>query len=65
MEQYNRRQEIGKVLLDVSKYLVTAGVVGGILSEKLTFVFGLTLFVIAIVIFIIGAYTIPPGKEKK
>ncbi len=65
MKQYNRRQEIGKVLLDISKYLFTAGIVGGILTDKLTPLFGISIFVVAVAVFIIGAYTIPSGKENR
>lgn len=63
MKHEDRRKESGKMLMDVTKYLLTVGVVGGFLTEKISYVSGLLLFVIAFVVFIIGFYSIPPKKE--
>lgn len=51
------------MILDVSKYLVTAGLIGGLLTEKITAFAGIIVFVIAIGISMVGFYVIPPKKE--
>lgn len=59
MRHEDRRKEAGKMLMDVTKYLLTVGVIGGVLTEKLSVATGLPLFTIAIIVFIIGFYAIP------
>ncbi|MEW6067294.1 MAG: DUF6722 family protein [Nitrospirota bacterium] len=49
--------------MDVTKYLLTVGIISGFLTEKFSYVAGITLFVVAIVVFIVGFYSIPPKKE--
>ncbi|MEW6419186.1 MAG: DUF6722 family protein [Nitrospirota bacterium] len=63
MRHEDRRKEAGKMLMDVTKYLLTVGVIGGFLSEKFPYVSGIILFVVALVVFIAGFYSIPPKKE--
>lgn len=63
MKHTDRRKEAGKMLMDVTKYLLTVGVIGGALTEKFSFTIGLSLFVIAVVVFIVGFYAIPATKE--
>jgi len=36
MRQDERRKELGKMLMDVAKYLATVGFIGSILAENLT-----------------------------
>ena len=50
--------------MDVTKYLLTVGIVGGILTERLSTITGVILFIIAIIVFLIGFYVIPPRKEE-
>lgn len=63
MKHDDRRKETGKMLLDVTKYLLTAGLIGGVLTEKVTLAFGFIFVALAIVVFLIGFFTIPPKKE--
>lgn len=63
MKHEDRRKESGKMLMDVTKYLLTVGVVGSFLTEKISYISAIILFIIAVVIFIIGFYSIPPKKE--
>lgn len=65
MMHEDRRREAGKMLMDVTKYLLTVGVIGGALTEKFSVATAIALFVIAVAVFIIGFYTIPVKKEKK
>jgi len=36
VKYYNRRQEIGKMLVDVVKYIITIVIIGSLLTERLT-----------------------------
>lgn len=65
MRHRDRRKELGKMLMDISKYLVTVGLVGGIIADKLYSVLGIIMFVLAVVSAIIGFYIIPEIKEDK
>jgi hypothetical protein len=51
--------------MDATKYLLTVGVIGGALTEKFSVAMALALFVIAVVVFVIGFYTILAKKEKQ
>jgi len=62
MRHEDRRKEAGKMFIDIAKYIITVGVIGGMLSERMTVIMAIAIFVIAIVAFIIGFYTIPPKK---
>ncbi len=53
------------MFIDIAKYIVTVGIVGGMLSERMTIFMAIAIFVVAIVSFIIGFYTIPPKKGEK
>jgi len=64
MKHEDRRKESGKMLMDVTKYLLTVGIVGGVLTEKLSYFTGAILFIIAVVVFIVGFYSIPPKREE-
>jgi len=63
MKHEDRRKEAGKMLMDITKYLLTVGIIGGILTERMTALTGSALFVIAVAVFIIGFYAVPPKKE--
>lgn len=65
MKHEDRRKEAGKMFIDISKYIVPVGIVGGILYEKISITLACAIFVVAIASFIIGFYTIPPKKEEK
>jgi len=51
--------------MDVTKFLLTVGVIGGALTEKVSVATALALFGIAILVFVIGFYAIPAKKEKQ
>jgi len=63
MKHQERRKEAGKMFIDVAKYIVTVGIIGNILSERMTVAAASAIFTVAIISFIIGFYTIPPKKE--
>jgi len=64
MKHEDRRKEAGKMFVDIAKYIVTVGIIGNILSEKMSIPAAVAIFTVAIISFIIGFYTIPPKKEK-
>lgn len=64
MKHEDRRKEYGKMILDVSKYLLTAGLIGGILTEKMKTIDAIVLFTVAVTVSIIGFYIIPAKKEE-
>jgi hypothetical protein len=65
MKHEDRRREAGKMFIDVAKYIVTVGIIGGVLTEKMSVIAASAIFIVAIISFIIGFYTIPPKKEGK
>jgi len=65
MKHEDRRREAGKMFIDVAKYSVTVGIIGGILAEKMPISAAIAIFIVAIISFVIGFYTIPPKKEGK
>lgn len=64
MKHEERRKEAGKMFIDVSKYIVTVGIIGNIVSEKMSIAAAISIFTVAIISFIIGFYTIPPKKRR-
>ena len=64
MKHEDRRKEAGKMFIDVAKYIVTVGIIGNILSEKMSIAAATAIFTVAIISFIIGFYTIPPKKGR-
>lgn len=63
MKHEDRRKEAGKMLMDVTEYLLTAGVVGGVLTEKVSYTTSFALLFIAVIAFISGFYAIPAKKR--
>lgn len=61
----DRRKEAGKMFLDISKYIVTAGLVGGLVAENMPVATAFAIFIVAVVVFLVGFYTIPPKKGAK
>lgn len=64
MRHEGRRKEAGKMFIDVAKYIVTVGIIGNILSAKMSIIAAVAIFSVAIISFVIGFYTIPPKKER-
>ena len=65
MKHEDRRREAGKMFIDIAKYIVTVGIIGGILTDKMSVIVAIAIFIVALVSFIVGFYTIPPKKERK
>jgi hypothetical protein len=64
MEHADRRKELGKMLMDVSKYLLTVGLVGGIITDKMSIAMGSTFFVLSVVSAVIGFFIIPKKRRE-
>ena len=62
MEDRTRRLELGKMLLDVAKYLLTIVVVGGLVSEKVSVEAVVLGVLLAGSLIGIGFQTIPPEE---
>ena len=58
----DRRKELGKMIMDVAKYLATVGLIGGILTNHLTFANGLAIIFLVALLLAVAFFTIPPGK---
>ena len=64
MKHHDRRKEAGRMFIDIAKYIVTVGIIGGIAFERMNTTMATAIFVVAIISFVIGFYTIPPKKEE-
>ncbi|MEW6067611.1 MAG: hypothetical protein AB1610_04900 [Nitrospirota bacterium] len=64
MKHSKRRQKTGEMLMDVVKYLLTAGFVGSIISEKFDHRVAIFSILGATVLYIIAFFTIPSEKEE-
>ncbi|MFQ5639624.1 MAG: hypothetical protein ACE5IR_16695 [bacterium] len=51
--------------MDVTKYLLTIGFIGGVLTEKINILSGALLVIAAIIVFSIAFYTIPKDEEQE
>lgn len=60
-----RRKELGKMLMDIAKYLATVGLLGGLLSSGITFYTGLSIIVAVLILAAVGFYAIPPKLEAQ
>lgn len=56
----DRRKELGKMFMDVAKFLATGGLISGILTNKLTFLNGLVIIVVVVILGSLAYFTIPP-----
>lgn len=50
--------------MDVTKYLLTIGLIGGLLTDKIAVISGISIVLVAVVLFLIAFFTIPPEKEE-
>jgi len=50
--------------MDVTKYLLTIGFIGGVLTDRLNITTGISIVIVAIVLFLIAFFTIPPEREE-
>ena len=58
-----RGRESDRLFMDIAKYVVTVGVIGGVMSDRMTFQIAIALILVAIGSFFIGWKLIP--KEDK
>jgi len=65
MKYYNRRKEIGKMLVDVVKYIITIVIIGSLLTEKLTAEMALLGTMASLGFLIVAFFVIPPDKERE
>lgn len=63
MRHSKRRHKIGEMVIDIAKYLITVGLIGGIFTDKVSFVMGIIIICIVITISLVGFFIIPPDKE--
>ncbi|MFQ5648933.1 MAG: hypothetical protein ACE5IY_03240 [bacterium] len=56
----DRRRELGRMLLDVAKYLATVGLIGGILTGGLSFISALVITLTVLFIIVVAFFIIPP-----
>jgi hypothetical protein len=64
MKFETRRREIGKMLVDVVKYILTIVLIGSLLTDKLTLKMAMLGSIMAIVILIIAFFTLPADKNN-
>lgn len=60
MKHEDRRRELGKVLMDIGKYLATVGLIGNFLTNTLAVQSSIFIIIVVILVMTIGFYTIPP-----
>ncbi len=63
MKHEDRRKELGKMLMDVAKYLATVGLIGSILTNSLTIYGGVAITIIVVSLILIAFYIIPPKRK--
>ncbi len=59
-----RRKKLGEAFIDISKYAVTAGVIGGFISNKVSIEVVLGLSAVAILSAVVGWFILPIKEEK-
>jgi|Deesub1362A_J573_1020465.scaffolds.fasta_scaffold07603_3 uncharacterized membrane protein len=64
MKHYKRRISAGQMLMDVTKYLLTIGFIGGILTERLNIITGISIVIVSVILFVVAFFTIPPEREE-
>ncbi len=64
MKHEDRRRELGKMLMDIAKYLATVGFISNLLAgEKINIMVSVSIFVTVALLVVIAFYTIPSKKE--
>lgn len=64
MRHNQRRSEIGKMLVDIAKYVATIGIIGGLITDKLspkTAIFG----IVSIVLLLFVAFFVMPANKEE
>jgi polyferredoxin len=65
MRDRTRRLELGKMLMDVAKYVLTILVIGGFFYKQVGPFVAVLGFVLAMIFLSIGFQIIPPEEEKR
>ncbi|GAB4534517.1 MAG: hypothetical protein Fur0020_01210 [Thermodesulfovibrionia bacterium] len=52
------------MLMDVVKYLLTAGLIGSALTDKFDYKSGISVVISALIVYLIAFFTIPPEREE-
>mgnify|MGYP007094611878 CR=1 FL=1 len=63
MKHAKRRIKVGETLMDVAKYLLTIGFIGGIFTEKINVISGIVIILSVVIIGVVAFFIIPPEKE--
>ncbi len=56
MKHDERRKELGKMLMDVAKFLATVGLIGGILTNNITAIAGIAVVVVVSILVLVAFY---------
>lgn len=65
MRHEDRRKELGKMLMDIAKYLATVGFISNLLAEgKINIVVSASIVTTVILLVTIAFYTIPPKIRR-
>ncbi len=51
--------------MDVTKYILTIGLVGGILTEEVNVISGVFIVIAAAILFVVAFFMIPPVEENE
>ena len=65
MEDDVRRQELGKAILDVAKYVLTIVVIGGVFGDQFRGLFVLGGSLLGVGLGAVGFFTLPMGERKR
>ncbi|NCO67431.1 MAG: hypothetical protein COY75_02160 [Nitrospirae bacterium CG_4_10_14_0_8_um_filter_41_23] len=59
-----RRKELGRVFLDMGKYLFTTIAIGSLVSKDIKLSAVIVALIASAIVLIIGFYTVPKDKEE-
>jgi hypothetical protein len=59
----DRRKVVANIFADAAKYVLTAGIIGSLVTEKLSFLFGLSMLLLCIVLILMAYFMTPKDKE--
>ncbi len=60
----DRRKVVANVFADSAKYVLTAGIIGSLLAEKLSFIVGMLLVLLFSILTGIAYFLTPKDKEE-
>ncbi|MEK7813146.1 MAG: DUF6722 family protein [Candidatus Desantisbacteria bacterium] len=59
MKYSSRRKEIGKMFVDVAKYILTIGIIGSLFTDRLTIKMAMGGVVASVVFLVVAFFVIP------